>query len=42
MVFPEQAYFTTGALKNTARIVTDTISSIIIGKPINKVKFYAV
>lgn len=37
MVFPEQAYFTTGALKNTARIVTDTISSIIIGKTINKV-----
>jgi len=37
MVFPEQAYFTTGALKNTARIVTDTILSILKGKPINKV-----
>lgn len=37
MVFPEQAYFTTGALKNTARIVTETISSILKGKPINKV-----
>lgn len=37
MVFPEQAYFTTGALKNTARIVTETILSILKGKPINKV-----
>lgn len=37
MVFPEQAYFTTGALKNTARIITETILSIFKGKPINKV-----
>ncbi len=37
MVFPEQAYFTTGALRNTARIATETILSILKGKPINKV-----
>lgn len=37
MVFPEQAYFTTGALKNTARIVTETILSVLRGTPINKV-----
>ncbi|KKP87280.1 MAG: D-isomer specific 2-hydroxyacid dehydrogenase [Candidatus Roizmanbacteria bacterium GW2011_GWA2_35_8] len=37
MVFPEQAYFTTGALKNTARIVTETILSILKGTPINVV-----
>lgn len=37
MVFPEQAYFTYGTLKNTARIVTETILSVIRGTPINKV-----
>ena len=37
MVFPEQAYFTTGALKNTARIITETVLSILKGKPINVV-----
>lgn len=37
MVFPEQAYYTLGTLKNTARIVTDTILSVIEDKPINKV-----
>lgn len=37
MIFPEQAYFTTGTLQNTARIVTETILSVIKGSPINKV-----
>lgn len=37
MVFPEQAYFTQGTLENTAKILTDTILSVIEGKPINKV-----
>jgi len=37
MVFPEQAYFTTGTLKNTTRILTETILSVIKGKPTNKV-----
>lgn len=37
MVFPEQAYFTLGTLQNTARILTDTVLSIINKKPINKV-----
>ncbi len=37
MFFPEQAYYTRGTLENTARIVTDTIKSIINGDPINKV-----
>jgi len=37
MVFPEQAYFTTGTMKNTTRILTETILSVITGKPINRV-----
>lgn len=37
IVFPEQAYFTDGTLSNTAKIVTDSILSVIKGKPINKV-----
>lgn len=37
MVFPEQAYFTTGTMKNTTRILTETILSVIKGVPINKV-----
>lgn len=37
MVFPEQAYYTLETLKNTARIVTETILSVIDGKPINRV-----
>lgn len=37
MVFPEQAYFTLGTLQNTARILTDTILSVINKHPINKV-----
>lgn len=36
-VFPEQAYYTLGTLKNTARIVTETINSVLKKKPINKV-----
>lgn len=37
MVFPEQAYFTLGTLQNTARIVTETILSVINKKTINQV-----
>jgi len=39
MVFPEQAYFTKGTLLNTARIVTETVLSVLRlkGKPINKI-----
>lgn len=37
MVFPEQAYYTSGTLKNTARILTHTILSVIKGKPLNQV-----
>lgn len=37
MVFPEQAYYTRTTLENTARIVTDTILSVINGNPINRV-----
>jgi len=37
MVFPEQAYYTLGTLQNTARILTETILSVIEDKPINKV-----
>lgn len=37
MVFPEQAYFTRGTLFNTARIVTETVVSVIKGEPINRV-----
>ena len=36
-VFPEQAYYTLGTLRNTARIVTETIISILQGSPINVV-----
>jgi len=36
-VFPEQAYYTLGTLENTARIVTETINSVLNKKPINKV-----
>ncbi len=36
MIFPEQAYFTRGTLLNTARIVTETVLSVIEEKPINK------
>jgi D-3-phosphoglycerate dehydrogenase len=37
MFFPEQAYYTRGTLENTARIVTETLKSILNGDPINKV-----
>jgi len=37
MFFPEQAYYTRGTLENTARIVTETVKSILDGNPINKV-----
>lgn len=37
MVFPEQAYYTLGTLQNTARILTETILSVINNKPVNKV-----
>lgn len=37
MVFPEQAYYTCGTMENTARIVTETIISVIEGRPINQV-----
>lgn len=37
MVFPEQAYYTFETTQSTARILTDTIFSIIKGGPINKV-----
>lgn len=35
--FPEQAYYTLGTMQNTCRILTETILSVIKGKPINKV-----
>lgn len=37
MIFPEQAYYTKGTLLNTATIVTETVLSILEGKPINVV-----
>lgn len=37
MVFPEQAFYTLETQRNTARIVTESILSVISGKPINKV-----
>ncbi|MDP1721834.1 MAG: NAD(P)-dependent oxidoreductase [Candidatus Gottesmanbacteria bacterium] len=37
MVFPEQAYFTAGTQFNRAKIATETVLSIIKGKPKNKV-----
>jgi lactate dehydrogenase-like 2-hydroxyacid dehydrogenase len=37
MVFPEQAYYTLGTQLNTARIATESILSVIEGKPVNRV-----
>lgn len=37
MVFPEQAYYTLGTQTNRAKVATETILSIIGGKPLNKV-----
>lgn len=37
MVFPEQAYYTLGTQLNRGQIATDTVLSILKGKPINKV-----
>jgi len=37
MVFPEQAYYTLGTQTNRAKIATDTVLSIIDGKPLYKV-----
>jgi len=35
--FPENGYYTRGTLENTARILTDTITSVIEGEPMNRV-----